>query len=129
MTTNRISAGILCVCDYCVKHRRNIRVILRFSPLCSMEMETSHITRTTPGPSNNFKIISGPFAVNNLPLSIVCIFNDLLIWCVKGLMTGEVLPVETVATDGYYLFRRLGVHWNVKVSSACLERKLRKCVL
>jgi hypothetical protein len=50
---------------------------------------------------------------------IVCICNELLIWCVKELMTGEVLPVETVATNGYYLFRRRDVHWNMKISSAC----------
>jgi hypothetical protein len=43
-------------------------------------------------------------------------------------MIREELPVETVATDGNYLFRRLGVRWSVKVSSACLQRELRKRV-
>jgi hypothetical protein len=38
------------------------------------------------------------------------------------------LPVKTVATDENYSFRRLGVHWSIKVSSVFLEGKLRKCV-
>jgi hypothetical protein len=37
--------------------------------------------------------------------------------------------VEIVATEENYLFRTLGVHWNVKFTFASLERTLGKCVL
>jgi hypothetical protein len=36
--------------------------------------------------------------------------------------------VKTVPTDGNYLFRRVGMHWCMKVCSVFSERKLRKCV-
>jgi hypothetical protein len=82
-----------------------------------MEMETANLTRARPGSLQLVQNYLLPDSLqgtveNNFPLLIAWIFSDFFIRCVHVSMIREELPVEALATDGNYLFRRVGVRCN-----------------
>jgi hypothetical protein len=108
MTPSCISSGIWRACGYCVGHRINVCVRLRFSPLCSMGVETANWTRAVP---ETLKLI---------------LSSLILIWYLQGPM------LKTCGNCNYRWELLISQAWCVQVYENQFglfrERTLRKCV-